>query len=120
MNKKFEQLLQQMPVERQNRIMARAGEIRDEYYVIRSLQDLRKALELTQVELAKQLGIRQAAVSKIESQTDMYISTLRRIIEALGGQLHIRASFPNDAEYEIEQFSSHIHDVSKVAEPRGV
>ena len=113
MAKKFEKLIQNMPAERRARIKARAREIREEYYLIRNIQELRKALERTQVELADQLGIKQAAVSKIESQTDMYISTLRRIIEALGGQLHIRAHFPHTGDFEIDQFSSQVHSVSE-------
>ena len=54
-----------------------------------ALQELRQALLLTQQELAGSLGINQAAVSKIERQSDMYVSTLRRFLEAMGADLKI-------------------------------
>jgi predicted transcriptional regulator len=61
------------------------------------LQELRQALDLTQKEVAQTLKIEQAAVSKMEKQTDMYLSTLRRLIAAMGGQLDIVARFPEGA-----------------------
>ncbi len=60
------------------------------------LQELRQALDLTQKEVAQSLKIEQAAVSKMEKQTDMYLSTLRRFIAAMGGELEIIAHFPED------------------------
>jgi len=59
--------------------------------------ELRAARQMTQENLAEVLGIRQAAVSKMERQTDIYVSTLARFIEAMGGQLEIRAVFPEGA-----------------------
>ena len=67
------------------------------------LQELRKALELTQQQVAASLGVNQVAVSKMESQTDMYVSTLRRFVEAMGGELRIVAHFP-EGNVEISQF----------------
>jgi DNA-binding XRE family transcriptional regulator len=61
------------------------------------LQELRQALDLTQKEVAQTLKIEQAAVSKMEKQTDMYLSTLRRLIAAMGGRLEIVARFPEGA-----------------------
>jgi hypothetical protein len=54
--------------------------------------------------LAKALNINQAAVSKMERRTDMYISTLRNYIRAMGGELEIIATFP-DGQVKIENFS---------------
>ena len=68
-----------------------------------NLQDLRKALKLTQIELAAVLNVSQTAISKIESNSDMYIGTLSRFLEAMGGQLKIVAAFA-DREVEISQF----------------
>ena len=116
MAKKFAHLVQEMPPDLKEKITLRAEEIRKEYVYVRTLQEIRKALEMTQVELAEQLAIKQAAVSKIESQTDMYVSTLRRVIEGLGGQLHIRASFSGNIEFEIDQFSGPAHEVGVSAE----
>ena|ERR1039458_1175003 len=58
------------------------------------LAELRDALRMTQQELAQTLHVDQSAVSKLEHRTDMYVSTLGRCIAAMGGQLEIRAVFP--------------------------
>ena len=60
-----------------------------------SLADVRKAQNLTQAELAKKLGLRQATISEVESRSDLYMSTLRKHVEALGGALELVAVFPN-------------------------
>ena len=58
------------------------------------LDKLRKAQNLTQIAVADKLDIDQGSVSKLENRTDMYLSTLREYIEALGGTLELRAEFP--------------------------
>ena len=58
------------------------------------LNQLRHALLLTQEQLAESLGVSQGAISKMENQSDMLISTLQRIIEAMGGELELRVRFP--------------------------
>jgi transcriptional regulator with XRE-family HTH domain len=68
------------------------------------LNELRRARNLTQEELAGRLGVRQTNVSRMERRTDMHISTLREVIEAMGGELEITARFP-DGEYRIDQFA---------------
>lgn len=68
-----------------------------------TLNQLREARKLTQANLANVLGVNQGSVSKMEKRTDMYVSTLRSFIEAMGGQLQIRAIFP-EGEVVIEQF----------------
>jgi transcriptional regulator with XRE-family HTH domain len=69
------------------------------------LQELRKARALSQDEMAKTLGVKQAAVSKLERRTDMYLSTLRKFIEAMGGNLEIVAHFP-EGDVSVEQFEA--------------
>jgi Helix-turn-helix domain len=64
---------------------------------------LREARERSQVEMAAKLHINQAAVSKLERRTDMYLSTLRGFSEAMEGKLEIVARFPNQA-VRITQF----------------
>jgi predicted transcriptional regulator len=59
-----------------------------------ALDELRTALDLTQEQLAEVLHVRQAAISKVERRSDMFISTLRKIVEAMGGKLEIRAVLP--------------------------
>ena len=68
-----------------------------------SLRQVRQARSLTQVDLAAVLHVNQGTVSKFEKRTDMYVSTLRSYIEAIGGELQIKAVFP-DGEVQIEQF----------------
>jgi len=60
-----------------------------------TLAELRKARELTQVALANALETTQSGVSRIEHQTDLYLSTLRSYIEAMGGSLEVSAVFPD-------------------------
>ena len=58
------------------------------------LDKLRKARSLTQTAVAERLAVDQGSVSKLEGRTDMYLSTLREYVEALGGTLELRADFP--------------------------
>ena len=71
------------------------------------LQELRHARELSQEQIAGTLHVNQAAISKLERRTDMYISTLRNFIRAMGGDLEIRAIFP-EGIVKINQFHSTI------------
>ncbi len=68
-----------------------------------ALADLRRLLDLTQESLAATLHINQASVAKMEKRTDMYVGTLRRFIQAMGGELDIIARFP-DRSIKIDQF----------------
>lgn len=72
---------------------------------VMTLYQVREARRLTQVNLAKVLNVNQGAVSRMEKRADMYVSTLRNFIQAMGGQLQVKAIFP-DAEIEIDQFES--------------
>ena len=60
-----------------------------------SLRDLRKALKQTQVRVARELGIKQENVSRIEKRADLLISTLNGYVEAMGGRLRLVAEFPD-------------------------
>jgi DNA-binding transcriptional regulator YiaG len=68
-----------------------------------ALDEVREARALTQEHLAKLLGIKQSAVSKMERRADMYVSTLQAMIKAMGGTLQIVAVFP-EGKVEIDQF----------------
>lgn len=70
---------------------------------IMALKELRTALQLSQKKLAATLSVDQANISQIESRTDMFISTLRNYIQAMGGELDIVARFP-EGEVHIKQF----------------
>lgn len=67
------------------------------------LHELRQARQLSQETLAQVLGTNQAGVSKMERRTDMYVSTLRRYLRAMGGDLEITARFP-EGSVRINQF----------------
>ncbi len=60
-----------------------------------TLRDLRKAHDMTQEKLARELGIKQESISNLEKRSDMLISTLRHYIAALGGELELLVKFPN-------------------------
>ncbi len=95
----FRQLMEAMPPARQQRIEKRF----EESLAAMPLEEIRKANELTQLQLGKALGVHQSEVSKIEHRSDICISTLAEYIEALGGKLEIRAIF-QDREVRINQF----------------
>ncbi len=97
--RKFRELIQSMPAERQQRIAKRVRES----LASMPLEEVRKARQMTQAKLAETLGVNQGEISKIEHRTDIYISTLAGYVEALGGKLEIRAIFP-DREMRISQF----------------
>jgi DNA-binding transcriptional regulator YiaG len=99
MARSFEELRKKLPPERREQNKARAQEILKQL----PLNELRKAMQLSQEQLAESLNVNQSHISKIERRTDMYISTLRRYIEAIGGRLVIRAQFP-EGDVEINQF----------------
>ena len=67
------------------------------------LQELRKARNVTQVEVARAMNVEQASISKLERREDMYVSTLREYVRALGGELRLVASFP-DADIQVHPF----------------
>jgi DNA-binding XRE family transcriptional regulator len=69
------------------------------------ISKLRKDQELTQEELAAIMEIRQAAISQIENQEDVLVKTLQRYVKALGGELEVRAKFP-DRVVMLNQFTS--------------
>lgn len=96
MAKKFSTLRARMSPDAQ----ARAAAHTEAMLVEMGLQELRKSRQMTQVELANVLNIEQAAVSKTESRPDMYVSTLREYIRAMGGDLQLVAKFP-DAEIKL-------------------
>ncbi len=99
MARKFQELRSRMTPQQRERSRKIAERLRAEM----ALADLRQARRLTQEDIAKILGNRQAAVSKIERRTDMHVSTLRRYVEALGGELEIIAHFP-EGDVRISQF----------------
>ena len=98
MAKLFRTLREKMSPEAQRRAAEKAeAMIRD-----MPLDELRAARELTQEQLAKLLGVEQAAVSKMERRTELYVGTLRKFIEAMNGELVLAARFSDGVEVPIE------------------
>lgn len=93
MAKKFADLRAQMTPESRARAEAKAQAMLAEM----PLNELRQARGLSQKMLADVLHVQQPSIAKIEKRTDMYISTLRSHIEAMGGQLEVVARFPDGA-----------------------
>src|SRR3989339_1135725 len=81
-------LLAGLPAKRRAKIAKRAEELA-------TLKDLRQAVKRTQDDLAARLGVGQDTVSRIERRSDMLLSTLRRYVRAMGGELDLVARFPN-------------------------
>lgn len=90
MTKPFKNLINKMSPDAQKRIKAKTNVMLQEML----LNELRQARAMSQERLAEELNIKQSSVSKIEHRTDIYVSTLRSYIEALGGELNIIAKFP--------------------------
>ncbi|TKV74029.1 helix-turn-helix domain-containing protein [Bradyrhizobium elkanii] len=86
-HRSFKGLTKGFSPERTARVVARVD-------VLMALHELRQARERSQEELARELKVGQPAVAKLERRADMYVSNLRRYIEALGGSLEITARFP--------------------------
>ena len=79
---------------RRKKVEARAAQLIAEEMTLR---ELRKARKLTQVRIAKALGITQDSVSRLEKRSDLLLSTLRKTVEAMGGNLSLVAEFPDRA-----------------------
>jgi DNA-binding XRE family transcriptional regulator len=72
-----------------------------------ALEELRSAKQLTQTDMAEMLNVPQSSISRIEQRTDMYLSTLRNYIHAMGGVLQIQAIFPEGGAVVINRFGDY-------------
>lgn len=90
-HKPFSELTKHSSSERTARVAAETDRLRKEM----TLQELREALNIQQEELGEILGIKQAAVSRMERRNDMRLSNLKKAVEAMGGKLVIIARFPD-------------------------
>lgn len=99
----LDDVLKSLPAARRRKIAARAKELIAEEA---SLQDLRKAMGKTQVEMAEALGVGQDAISRVEQRVDMLISTLGDHVRVLGGELKLIAEFPGRPSVRITGFEA--------------
>ncbi|QUM72963.1 helix-turn-helix domain-containing protein [Sphingopyxis granuli] len=91
MGRSRSEIMATLPEDRRRRIEARAQELVAE---VEGLKALRQLAERSQEQIAETLGVKQPSVHKIERQTDLYLSTLRRFVEAAGGKLELRVELP--------------------------
>ncbi len=100
----LDEMMATLDPERRRKIEERAAELIAEEMTLR---ELRKARKLTQVSVARELGISQDAVSRLEQRSDVLLSTLRRTVEAMGGTLSLIARFPDRPPVELSGIASH-------------
>jgi transcriptional regulator with XRE-family HTH domain len=91
------ELKKKMPIESQRRVDQRTAQALSEL----RLAELRKAVVMTQVDVAKSMGITQAAVSSIENNQSILVTTLKRYVEHLGAVMILTARFPDGTEFPI-------------------
>jgi hypothetical protein len=89
-HKRFSDLTNALPERRKKSIREKSDKLLEEM----SMADLRQALHRTQQQLASDLEVSQPAVARMEQRADMHVSSLRKVIEAMGGELEVRARFP--------------------------
>jgi transcriptional regulator with XRE-family HTH domain len=98
MARNLEQVLAKLPRKRREKVERRAAELA-------TLKDLRQAVKRTQEELASSLGVGQDTISRLEQRSDMLISTLKRYVQAMGGELDLVARFPNRPPVVIDRIA---------------
>ncbi len=91
MGRTLDEVMADLPVERRQVVEARTTELLQE---VEGLRALRALADRSQEQIADALGIKQPSVHKIERQADLYLSTLRRFVEAAGGTLELRVTLP--------------------------
>ena len=92
MARNVDDIIRKLGPAQRKKVEARAAELIAEEMTLR---ELRRARKLTQVKIAKKLGITQDSVSRLEKRSDLLLSTLRKSVEAMGGHLSLVAEFPD-------------------------
>src|SRR5665213_3383037 len=113
MGRRLEEVIAALPEERRQRVGMRFQQLKDE---VESLGELRRAAGRAQAQSASALKIKQPSVSKMEKQADMYLSTLKSYVEAIGGQLDLIVRLPSRGPLRIERLG----DVTAAAKAKGV
>ena len=100
----LDEMMAALDPERRRKIEERTAELIAEEMTLR---ELRMARKLTQVSVARELGISQDGVSRLEQRSDVLLSTLRRTVEAMGGTLSLIAKFPDRPPVELSGVAGH-------------
>ena len=117
MGRTLSEMIDALPKQRRERVDARYRELKDE---VESLRELRKAAGKAQAEIAATLKIKQPSISKIEKQTDMYLSTLRSYVEAIGGELDLVVRLPSRRAMRLHRLGEMLSASAKPAPHRRV
>jgi len=112
MGRTLSEMIAALPKQRRERIVARYLELRDD---VESLRELRKVVDKVQADIAATLKIKQPSVSKMEKQTDMYLSTLRSYVEAIGGKLDLVVQLPSRRTIHLNQLGEVLGGPAKPA-----
>jgi hypothetical protein len=115
MGRSLDDVIASLPEARRARVEARAQELKEE---VEGLGELRRVAGKAQTEIASILNIKQPSVSKIEKQADMYLSTLRSYVEAVGGQLELIVRLPSRAPLRIERLGDVAGSAASAAHPK--
>lgn len=99
MGRTLKEVVGKLPATRRKRIEDRYRDLKEE---VESLRELREAAGKAQIDVATALQIKQPSVSKLEKQADMYLSTLRSYIEAMGGSLDLVVRLPSNRTVRLE------------------
>jgi DNA-binding XRE family transcriptional regulator len=113
MGRNLNQIIAELPPERQERVEARYQELKQG---VEGLRQLRQIAGKAQADVAAALNIRQPSVSKIEKQTDLYLSTLRSYIEAVGGKLELVVKLPQFPTMRLRHLGETLEVSPKVAD----
>lgn len=105
MGRSLTEIIAALPADEQEAIEARYQDLKQE---VEGLRELRQITGKAQAEIASALNIKQPSVSQIERQTDMYLSTLRSYVEAVGGELELTVKLPKRPALRIH----HLGDVA--------
>ena len=98
MARSLNEIIAELPPERQAEIEARYQVLKQE---VEGLRELRQIAGKAQEDIASALKIKQPSVSKIEKQADMYLSTLRSYVEAIGGKLELTVKLPSHPAFHL-------------------
>lgn len=113
----IERIRKELSPARRKKIAARAAQLMAEEM---TLQELRQARKLTQVRMAKTLGITQDGVSRLEKRSDLLLSTLRKAVEAMGGSLSLVAEFPDRGPVVLSGITDDDTDLTIVGRRRAI
>src|SRR5271165_4418242 len=109
MGRTLDQIIAELPPDRRDRVETRYRELRRE---VEGLRELRQIAGKAQADIATALKIKQPSVSKIEKQADMYLSTLRSYVEAVGGELELVVKLPRRPTIRLHHLGEALGHVS--------